>query len=259
MASSKARSRNSGGAGARGASGARPASGKGRAGMAARAQAAPAVKAAPVTPAKPAVKATSATPATPGRPVRQAEPAKAAERKAEPAATAVTPEPERSSGPPLWLQLVSLALAVLGLAVSAYETYAHYTGKNLAGCPTGKGGTFDCAAVISSPQSMVFGVLPVAVLGLAFYVFVVAIMTPWAWRMQRLKAGPLRLSVGGLRLAAMITGMGFVMYLIYAELYQIQQVCEYCSGVHIITFLLFCITVFSAAVWGLGKPGTAAS
>jgi uncharacterized membrane protein len=111
--------------------------------------------------------------------------------------------------------------------------------------------------VIPSPQSMVFGVIPVAILGLVFYVFVVAIMTPWAWRWQRLEVGPLRLSIGWLRLAAMITGMGFVMYLIYAELYQIQEICEYCTVVHIITFVLFCLTLVSAAVWGLGKPKTA--
>ena len=55
----------------------------------------------------------------------------------------------------------------------------------------------------------------------------------------------------------MITGMGFVMYLIYAEVYQIQDICEYCTVVHIITFLLFCITLVAAAVWGLGKPRTA--
>jgi len=53
-----------------------------------------------------------------------------------------------------------------------------------------------------------------------------------------------------LRLASVVVGMAFVMYLIYAELYQIGDICEYCTGVHIVTFLLFCITVFSAAIWG---------
>ena len=98
---------------------------------------------------------------------------------------------------------------------------------------------------------MVFGVFPVAVLGLAFYVVVTALMTPWAWRIQRREVGPLRL-------AAMIAGMGFVTYLIYAEVVQIQDICEYCTGVHIVTFLLFCVTVFSAAIWGLGKPAVKA-
>jgi uncharacterized membrane protein len=211
--------------------------------------------------ARPAAPGVRATPTSPARSAGAARPAtgQAAEDTAErQQPVAAEPEAERPAqpGPPLWLQLTSLALAVLGLGISAYETYAHYNGNKLAGCPTGGGGTFNCTAVITSPQSMVFGVLPVAILGLLFYVFVVAIMTPWAWRMQTLKVGPLRVSVGWLRLATMITGMGFVMYLIYAELYQIQDICEYCTVVHIVTFLLFSLTLFAAAVWGLGKPRT---
>ena len=158
---------------------------------------------------------------------------------------AVAPEPVRPAGPPLWLQIVTLVLALGGLGISIYETWAHYNGSHLFACSGN--GTFNCTAVITSPQSMVFGVFPVAVLGLVFYVFVVAIMTPWAWRIQRRE-------VAWLRLGSMIAGMGFVMYLIYAELYQIGDICEYCTGVHIITFLLFCITVVSAAIWGLGAP-----
>jgi len=169
-------------------------------------------------------------------------------------ATAVAAEPvapASPAGPPAWLQFTTLALALIGLGLSAYETYAHFNGSHLAGCPTGGNGTFNCTAVITSSQSMVFGVFPVAVLGLAFYVVVTALMTPWAWRIQRRE-------VGLLRLATMVAGMGFVMYLIYAEVVQIQDICEYCTGVHIITFLLFCITVFSAAIWGLGKPAAKA-
>jgi uncharacterized membrane protein len=172
-----------------------------------------------------------------------------------PAAKAADPEPleddftepaeARPSGPPLWLQIVTFALAILGLAISIYETYAEeFNGSHLAGCPTKVGGTFDCGAVLTSPQSHVFGI-PVAVLGVLFYVAAVPLFSPWAWRMRRRE-------VHVLRLASAVVGMGFVMYLIYAELYQVGQVCEYCTGVHIVTFLLFCITVFSAAIWGLG-------
>jgi uncharacterized membrane protein len=154
-------------------------------------------------------------------------------------------EEAKPAGQPLWLQVVSFVLAILGLVISAYETYAHFNGSHLAGCPTGGNGTFNCTAVITSPQSMVFGVIPVAVLGLAFYVAAVPLFSPWAWRMQRRE-------VHLVRLGSVIVGMGFVMYLIYAELYQIGDICEYCTGVHIVTFLLFCITLFSAAIWGLG-------
>src|ERR1700734_1609305 len=174
-----------------------------------------------------------------------------------PKRTAVAPEPEepfapaRPSGPPLWLQITSTVLAVIGLAISAYETYAHYNGNHLLGCPSGAGGTFNCAAVITSPQSVVFNVFPVAVLGLAFYVFAVVIFSPWAWQFRGTGLLTSR-NVDIVRLGSVIVGMGFVMYLIYAE-FQIGSVCEYCSGVHLVTFLLFCITVVSAALWGLGK------
>jgi uncharacterized membrane protein len=246
MASSKARSRN------RSASskGGRPSAGAGSNGK---------------NPSSRTVSAVSATPTSPRK-----SPGVTAARS--PKRTAVAPEPEESfepaaprSGPPLWLQVTSTVLAVLGLAISAYETYAHYNGNHLLGCPSGAGGTFDCAAVITSSQSMVFNVLPVAVLGLAFYVFAVVIFTPWAWQFRgaaiRLGGQRIRITSRGVdivRLGSMIVGMGFVMYLIYAE-FQIGSVCEYCSGVHIVTFLLFCITVVSAALWGLGKRNPSAA
>ncbi len=184
--------------------------------------------------------AVSATP-TSSRATRPA--VKAVKAVAEEPAEPTPVQQPRPSEQPLWLQVTSLVLAVLGLAVSAYETYAHFNGNHLAGCPTG-GGTFNCAAVITSSQSMVFGIFPVAILGLAFYVVAVPLFSPWGWRLERR-------AVHQLRLASVIVGMGFVMYLIYAEL-QIGSICEYCTGVHVVTFLLFCITVFSAAIWGLG-------
>ena len=191
------------------------------------------------------VAAVSATPTSRrvGKPTLKAEDAEPSSAAAED--EVIEPEEEtRPAGQPRWLQFVTFGLAILGLAISAYETYAHFNGSHLAGCPTGGGGTFNCTAVITSPQSMLFGVIPVAVLGLAFYVAAVPLFSPWAWRIQRRE-------VHVVRLTSIVVGMGFVMYLIYAELYQIGDICEYCTGVHIVTFLLFCITVFSAAIWGL--------
>ena len=198
--------------------------------------------------------AVSATP-TSRRVARPAAKAEDVEPVEEEPQEPVEPRQERPSGQPLWLQIATFVLAILGLAISAYETYAHFNGSHLAGCPTGGNGTFNCTAVITSSQSMVFGVLPVAVLGLAFYVVAVPLFSPWAWRMRpEVRVLGLRVrsrDVNVLRLVSMVVGMGFVMYLIYAEL-QIGSICEYCTGVHIVTFLLFVITVFSAALWGLG-------
>lgn len=193
--------------------------------------------------------AVSATPTSRqgGRPARSPKPEPA---DGLPAAVALSsPAPagaaeKRPAGQPLWLEAVTFLLAIAGLGISAYETWAHFNGNHLAGCPTGGSGTFDCSAVITSPQSMVFGVIPVAVLGLAFYVAAVPLFSPWGWH---LRWRPVHL----LRLASIIAGMGFVVYLIFAEL-QIGSICEYCTGVHVVTFLLFCVTVFSAAIWGFG-------
>ena len=48
--------------------------------------------------------------------------------------------------------------------------------------------------------------------------------------------------------------MGFVLYLIYAELLTIGSICLYCTSVHAITFALFVLTAIATAAWGL-KPG----
>jgi uncharacterized membrane protein len=98
---------------------------------------------------------------------------------------------------------------------------------------------------------MVFGI-PVAVLGLAFYLFLVPMMSPWVWRSTRPE-------VAWARLGSLVVGIGFVLYLVYAELFEIDNICLYCTSVHVITFLLFVLTVLAAAVWGLagGTDGTA--
>jgi uncharacterized membrane protein len=49
----------------------------------------------------------------------------------------------------------------------------------------------------------------------------------------------------------MIVGIGFVLYLLYAELFDIGSICLYCTSVHVITFVLFVLTGLAVAVWGL--------
>jgi uncharacterized membrane protein len=147
-------------------------------------------------------------------------------------------------GPAPWLQLTTFVLALAGLGVSIYLTIAHFTESALAGCS--ESGLVNCTKVTTSAQSYVFGI-PVAVLGLAFFVFLAAIMSPWAWQARRRE-------VHLLRIAAMVVGIGMVLYLVYAELIIIGSICLYCTSVHIITFVLFVLTAFAAAAWGV-RPG----
>jgi uncharacterized membrane protein len=147
-------------------------------------------------------------------------------------------------GPAPWLQIATLLVAIAGLGVSIYLTIAHFTESALAGCS--ESGVVNCTKVTTSPQSYVFGI-PVAVLGLVFFVFAVAIMSPWAWQAARRE-------IHILRLASVVVGIGFVLYLIYAELFIIGSICLYCTSVHALTFIIFALTAFAAAVWGF-KPG----
>ena len=138
-----------------------------------------------------------------------------------------------------WLPVTTLVLSVLGLADSAYQTYTHYSGAGLLGCSA----TGDpCVLVQHSAEAYVFGI-PVALLGVAFYLVMVALCSPWAWR----SAVP---AVGRLRLACAAAGMGFVLYLIYAELVELGRICPYCTSVHIIMFLIFSLLVVHAALRG---------
>jgi uncharacterized membrane protein len=147
--------------------------------------------------------------------------------------------PDRGGLPPApaWLRWTTLILSLAGLGVSIYLTVEHYTANVLAGCS--ESGAINCTKVTTSAQSVVFGVFPVAVLGLAFYVFMVAVNSPWGWR-WKLPA------VRWARLASVVVGIVFVLYLVYAELFQIQAICLYCTSVHIITFLLFAVIIFDA-------------
>ena len=144
---------------------------------------------------------------------------------------------------PLWFQLVTWVLALAGLGVSIYLTIAHFTESKLLGCS--ESGLVNCTKVTTSPQSYVFGI-PVAVLGLAFFVAAVALMSPWAWRSARRE-------VALIRIASLVVGMGFVLYLLYAELFTIGSICLYCTSVHAITFILFGLTMFAVAAWGIPK------
>ncbi len=70
-------------------------------------------------------------------------------------------------------------------------------------CPDN--GVINCVKVTTSPQSMIFGAIPVAVTGLGYFALMTALCTPWAWR----SPAPL------LRAARVAAGIGMVCYLVY--------------------------------------------
>jgi uncharacterized membrane protein len=140
-----------------------------------------------------------------------------------------------------------LVLTLYGLGASIYLTIAHFDTQVSLSCPNT--GAINCEKVTTSSYSELFGHIPVAVLGLAFYVFLAGINLPWAWRLQ----GRMPV-IRQARLGSLIVGMCFVLYLIYAET-QIGAICLWCTSVHVATFLLFSLMIFDAA-FNWGKPDT---
>ena len=141
------------------------------------------------------------------------------------------------------LEFATLVVSILGLAVSIYLTIEHLSSSpNLLLCP--ENATFNCAKVTTSPESKVFGIFPVAELGLAFYVFMVAVNSPWGWRARQ----PV---VHWARLVSVLIGMVFVLYLVYVELFLVKAICLYCTAVHILTFILFGMIMTRVAASGV--------
>ena len=134
---------------------------------------------------------------------------------------------------PRWLVITSFVLTLIGLGLSIYLTISHYTDQAALFCQ--QNSVVNCLKVTTSPESEIFGI-PVAVLGLVFFVPMTALNSPWGWR------SPLPV-VRWLRLAGVAVGLIFVVYLVSAELVLIGSICEYCTGVHIVTLALFAVVV----------------
>jgi len=139
---------------------------------------------------------------------------------------------------PAWIPVATTVLSVAGLLVAAYLTYEHFTASTTLACP--ETGVVNCQKVTTSEQSVVFGI-PVALLGLLFFVFMVPVSLPVAWRHPH----P---AVRWARGLAALVGVGFVFYLVYAELFVLDAICLWCTAVHVITVVLFAVIAWGMAV-----------
>jgi uncharacterized membrane protein len=139
---------------------------------------------------------------------------------------------------PQWPVRSSLSLCVVGLAVSAYLTYEHFSASTSLACP--ETGAISCAKVTTSAYADVLGV-PVALLGLLFFVGMTVLSLPAAWRSP--SPWP-----GRARLAGVTSGVLFVVYLVWAELFRIDAICLWCTVVHVVTVALFAVIVLAVAL-----------
>jgi uncharacterized membrane protein len=150
-----------------------------------------------------------------------------------------------------WRPWVATIASVIGLGVATYLTYSHYTDPHelsLACAGSSSHGVINCQKVLTSANSEILGI-PVALYGAIFFVFMLAINLPVAWRSPSLL-------VARLRLAAAVVGMGMVIYLVAVEALVVRALCEYCTSVHLMQFILFMLVItgwndtgYAATLW----------
>jgi uncharacterized membrane protein len=109
-------------------------------------------------------------------------------------------------------------IAVVGLAVALYLTYIETT-RSEAFC----GAVGDCNAVQQSPYAMLFGFLPIALLGTLGYVAILGV-----WLVKKAGKGSAA-DLAGIGLLA-LAGFGvlFSIYLTFLEPFVIRATCAWC-------------------------------
>jgi uncharacterized membrane protein len=137
------------------------------------------------------------------------------------------------------LSAISLALALGGIAVSAYLTLVHYR-DDLLVCAVG-----GCHTVQNSPYAELLGV-PVALLGLGMFIAMTGLLI--VRRVLPDRGETITLVTFGMALA----GAVFTVYLTYLELFVIDAICQWCVLTAIITWLL--TIVEGALAWRSLQP-----
>ena len=108
------------------------------------------------------------------------------------------------------LRLAAALVAVVGVGIAGYLTWAHYTGTAVI-CTTGGG----CETVQKSSYATIAGI-PVAVLGLIGYSIIVALI---AWDAPTARLGAATLA---------FVGLLFSGYLLIVQVFVIDALCTWC-------------------------------
>ncbi|MDE3074940.1 MAG: Vitamin K epoxide reductase [Chloroflexota bacterium] len=157
--------------------------------------------------------------------------------------------PENASGIPIWRFVALALLALAGFGISAYLTAVHYADAPLACSVTS---LIDCSAVTHSAYSVVSSSsVPIAALGLVWFgvvggAAITAILS--TTRQDLMVMVQAALALGGLL---------YVLYLVYVELVQLHRICEWCTGVHLLTVGIFFMAAsnLQALLGGHGETG----
>ena len=127
-------------------------------------------------------------------------------------------------------------LAVIGLAVAVYLTYVEVSETSAVCGPVG-----NCNAVQSSPYAKLFGILPIAVMGMGGYIAILAV-----WFFQQFGPAPLkryaRLVLWGLGIFSVL----FSSYLTFLEPFVIGATCALCLASAVVVTIILWVSILPA-------------
>ncbi len=126
-------------------------------------------------------------------------------------------------------RLAITVLSVLGIIVSGYLTYIHYSGEPIA-C----GGTNSCELVNSSRYAFI-GSIPVSALGLLAYI---AILILSFIKSDADRQWPAMLTFG-----MALIGVMFQWYLFYIEVAVLHALCYWCMSSQVIITVIFILAL----------------
>ena len=140
--------------------------------------------------------------------------------------------------------------AALGIGVAGYLTYVELSGATAVCGPVG-----DCNTVNQSEYAVLFGLLPVGVLGLIGYLVIFA-----GWAVARWADGSAADIARVALLAMALVGTVFSVYLTFLEPFVIGATCAWClTSAMLITLLLWLSAGPGLAAWArLRAPATSA-
>ncbi|MCK5026807.1 MAG: vitamin K epoxide reductase family protein [Candidatus Pacebacteria bacterium] len=121
-----------------------------------------------------------------------------------------------------------VVLSALGLLIAGYLTVRHFQHAQIGVCPVFGDG---CDIVTSSKYSVLFGFLPLALLGVFYYLTIFTAQTIYAFSGNKTV----------LEFSAYISTMGalFSVYLLYLQGFVIGAYCFYCVSSAIVSLLIF--------------------
>jgi len=144
---------------------------------------------------------------------------------------------------PAWTEWLVPLLAVAGSGVAIYLTFIETTKAKAICGPVG-----DCNAVQNSPYALIFGLIPVGLVGLLGYL---AILAAWFW--YRYRRDALAEFVPIALLGMTLIGVVYSIYLTYLEIFVIHAVCIWCISSAWIMLLLMLLSLPAAASWVVGS------